>query len=323
MAMADVRMTAAGMECIHNGTTILLDPKHAIGDINFVSHAHKDHLPSRANGVVLASENTVRLAALRGDDLGEYTMHADGIRMYDSGHILGSTGLLVGDTFYTGDICTRDRGFLKGASVPRCHTLVTECTFGLPEFQFPSLHEICSRVDELIAMLYSRGAPVVLLGYELGKAQTLSQLFAHWEPLYYHDSVKAINDMHRAAGVSLMPAMGHTEAKAAGLLARKPWLMVAPMMSHKSAFILDMKRYGAVTISFSGWANSSRFPYSRGADYFMPLSDHCDFNELVEMVRRSGARQVYTIHGFTCEFAEHLQSLGISAQPLESAGQAG
>ncbi|MEO2200442.1 MAG: exonuclease, partial [Nitrosopumilus sp.] len=30
----------------------------------------------------------------------------------------------------------------------------------------------------------------------------------------------------------------------------------------------------------------------------------------------SGAEQVYTIHGFVEEFATHLNTLGISAQPL-------
>ena len=320
--MARVWVTSAGMACRYGDSTILLDPKSAAGDVNFVSHAHMDHLPDSAAGVVLASESTARLAALRGRNLGECVQHVDGLRMYDSGHILGSQGLLVGDTFYTGDICTRDRGFLRGARVPRCKTLVTECTFGIPEFQFPPIDEVCSQVDELVSMMYSRGVPVVLMGYELGKAQTLSQLFAHWEPMYYHDSVKAMNDMHRAAGVSLKQAMGHSEAKEAGLLDRKPWLMIAPMLPARSRFITEMKRYGAVTVSFSGWANSSRFPYSRGADYFMPLSDHCDFDELVGMVKRSGAEQVYTIHGFVAEFAEHLRGLGISAEPLRSAGPA-
>jgi putative mRNA 3-end processing factor len=46
------------------------------------------------------------------------------------------------------------------------------------------------------------------------------------------------------------------------------------------------------------------------------MSDHCDFNELVDMVIQSGAEQVYTIHGFVEEFATHLRKLGISAQPL-------
>jgi putative mRNA 3-end processing factor len=46
------------------------------------------------------------------------------------------------------------------------------------------------------------------------------------------------------------------------------------------------------------------------------MSDHCDFNELVDMVVQSGAEQVFTIHGFVDEFAAHLNKLGIAAQPL-------
>ncbi len=46
------------------------------------------------------------------------------------------------------------------------------------------------------------------------------------------------------------------------------------------------------------------------------MSDHCDFNELVDMVVQSGAEQVYTIHGFVEEFAESLKKIGITAQPL-------
>ena len=46
------------------------------------------------------------------------------------------------------------------------------------------------------------------------------------------------------------------------------------------------------------------------------MSDHCDFNELVDMVVQSGAEQVFTIHGFVDEFASHLNKIGIAAQPL-------
>jgi len=52
------------------------------------------------------------------------------------------------------------------------------------------------------------------------------------------------------------------------------------------------------------------------ADYSVTMSDHCDFNELVDMVVKSGAEQVYTIHGFVDEFAAHLNNIGIRAQPL-------
>ena len=177
--------------------------------------------------------------------------------------------------------------------------------------------EIQKQVNELISELYGKGIPVILMGYQLGKAQTITELFGHWEPLYFHDSIKEMNLLHQQLGVSLKEGIGHSEAEKNGLLERKPWVMIAPMMSGKNKFIQDMKsRYGAVTVGFSGWAQSTRFSFGRRTDYSIPLSDHCDFNELVDMVLQSGAEQVYTIHGFVDEFAQHLEKMGIRAQPL-------
>ena len=311
-------MTKNGILCEINNKKILLDPKKTDSDgINFVSHAHMDHLPSKNGGTILSSIETNKIANLRGFTMQNHIEEMDDYQLVDSGHILGSKGLLFDDIFYTGDICTRNRGFLQGAKIPKCKTLITECTFGLSEFVFPKLDELKKQVNELISEFYSKGIPVILMGYQLGKAQTITQLFGHWSPLYFHDSVKEMNDLHNQLGVSLIDGMGHSEAQKKGLLDKKPWLMVAPMMSGKNSFLRDMKsKYGAVTIGFSGWAKSTKFNFGRRTDYSFPMSDHCDFDELVNMVVASGAEKVYTIHGFVEEFAEHLRTLGISAQPL-------
>ena len=158
---------------------------------------------------------------------------------------------------------------------------------------------------------------MLLLGYELGKSQTISQLFDSWEPMYYHDSVKKMNDLHRKLGVPIREEISYSEAKLNGLLEKRPWVMVAPMMSSKNQFIQEMKhKYGAVTVGFTGWAKSKKFGFSRGTDYSIPLSAHCDYNELVQLVKESGAEKVYTIHGFVDEFAQDLVHQGFSAQPL-------
>ena len=313
-----VKMTKNGIMCEINKKRVFLDPKNTDATaINFVSHAHSDHLPSRNGGTILASIETNEIANLRGFKMENYIQSLDDFSLIDSGHILGAKGLLFDDIFYTGDICTRDRGFLKGAKIPKCKTLITECTFGLPEFTFPKIEDIQKQVNELISELYGKGIPVILMGYQLGKAQTITQLFGHWGPLYFHDSVKQMNSLHQKLGVSLNDGMGHSEAQEKGLLNKKPWVMIAPMMSSKSGFLKEMKsKYGAVTIGFSGWAQSSRFPFGRRTDYSFPMSDHCDFTELVNLVEMSDAEQVYTIHGFVDEFAEHLRKIGINAQPL-------
>jgi len=311
-------MTKNGILCEINGKRVCLDPKNTdVTGINFVSHAHSDHLPSKNGGTILSSLETNEIANLRGFKMENHIDSLDDFSLIDSGHILGAKGLLFDDIFYTGDICTRNRGFLQGANIPKCKTLITECTFGLPEFVFPKITEIQKQVNELISELYGKGVPVILMGYQLGKAQTITQLFGHWDPLYFHDSVKEMNLLHQKLGIPLKDGIGHSEAEKNGLLEKKPWVMVAPMMSSKNKFIQDMKsKYGAVTIGFSGWAQSTRLSFGRRTDYSISLSDHCDFNELVDVVVQSGAEQVYTIHGFVDEFAEHLQKIGINAQPL-------
>lgn len=311
-------MTKNGILCEVNDKRVYLDPKNTdVTGINFVSHAHIDHLPTANGGTILSSVETNKIANLRGFKMENHIDSLDGFSLIDSGHIFGAKGLLFDDIFYTGDICTRKRGFLQGAKIPKCKTLITECTFGLPEFIFPTIDEIQKQVNELISGLYGKGIPVILMGYQLGKAQTITQLFGHWEPLFFHDSVKEMNSLHQKLGIPLKDGIGHSEAEKNGLLEKKPWVMVAPMMSSKNKFIQDMKsKYGAVTIGFSGWAQSSRFSFGRRADYSITMSDHCDFNELVNMVVQSEAEQVYTIHGFVDEFAAHLNKIGISAQPL-------
>src|SRR3990172_4318499 len=212
-------MTKNGIVYQLDGMQIYLDPKNVASEgINFISHAHSDHLPSQNGGTILSSMETNEIASLRGFRMENFVDVMDDFSLIDSGHILGAKGLLFDDVFYTGDICTRKRAFLKAAVIPKCKTLITECTFGLPEFIFPKLEEIQKQVNELISEFYGKGIPVILLGYQLGKAQTITQLFGHWGPLYFHDSVKQMNTLHQQLGISLNDGISHSEAEENGLL---------------------------------------------------------------------------------------------------------
>lgn len=313
-----IRMTENGIVFLQDENVIHLDPKRGTSKgVSFVSHAHTDHLHNQNGGLVITTRQTSEIAKLRGYYIDNFVEEFENFSMVESGHILGARGLLHGDVFYTGDICTRQRGFLAGAKVPKCKTLITECTFGLPEFVFPNVAETIKKVNGIISDMYSKGKPVILLGYELGKAQILSYLFAHWQPLYYHDSIKKINALYRSFGVNLKDAMGHREAESSGLLDKKPWVMIAPNMGGKSSFVNYMKsKYDVITIGFSGWAQSSRYAFARQHDYSIALSDHCDYNELIELVKKANPDKVYTVHGFVDEFASELTKIGFDAQPL-------
>jgi putative mRNA 3-end processing factor len=321
---AKVGLGQSGIMVEHTDTAIALDPSRATNcHFTFVSHAHVDHLHKRSiekknKTRVLASKETALIAEARGYKIGDPTEHYDGFRLVDTGHILGSRGLLIGeDIYYTGDISMRERAFMKPAKVPHAKTLIIESTFGRPEYVFPQISEITHKTNKIISEMYDLGIPVILMGYTLGKAQLLTKLFGHWDPIIY-DSVAKINSIYSDLGIELESVMTHSQAQENGVLAKnRPWVMVAPLMSSRCAFLKEMKsRYGAVTIGFTGWAIGSRYKYMMGLDYVMPLSDHCDYNELLAAVRQCRPEKVYTFHGFAKEFAEALMRTGFDAEAV-------
>ena len=59
-------MTKNGILCDDGASRVCLDPKKSDFDgINFVSHAHMDHLPSKNGGTILSSIETNEIAELR------------------------------------------------------------------------------------------------------------------------------------------------------------------------------------------------------------------------------------------------------------------
>ncbi|MGH9955344.1 MAG: exonuclease, partial [Nitrososphaeraceae archaeon] len=236
---AKVSLGQSGIMVHHTDTAIALDPSRpADCHFTFVSHAHVDHLHKRGvekkknKTQMLASKETTLIAQARGYKIGNPAENYDGFRLIDTGHILGSRGLLIGeDIYYTGDLSMRERAFMKPAKVPHAKTLIIESTFGRPQYVFPPISEITHKTNKIISEMYDLGIPVVLMGYTLGKAQLLTKLFGHWDPIIY-DSVAKINSVYSELGVKLENVMTHSQAEEQGLLTKnRPWVMVAPLMS--------------------------------------------------------------------------------------------
>ncbi len=298
------------------GRRFALDPKGATAaDYTFVSHAHVDHMHNPAEGErVIASAETKELAAERGYYLGDTTEKADGVELLDSGHILGSRAIRIDDeVYYTGDASGRERAFLGKCRTRQAKVLIMETTYGSPEYVFPQTATLVKEVNELIGQMFHRGRPVILMGYPLGKAQLLAYYFSSWEPLYYHESVYRMNMIHMRHGVPLKEGRPY-DPDGGDRLPSGPWVMIAPMSRGRMAKL--KKDCGAVTIAFSGWALGPGYRFSLGADYAFPLSDHCDYPELVKLVQAVSPETVYTTHGFAREFASDLRRMGFDARTL-------
>ena len=314
-------MTAnGGIQVDYAGKRYILDPNRATrADYVFVSHAHIDHMhsPSKTEKVI-SSVETRELAKVRGYDLGRTTDDVEGIELLDSGHILGSRAIRIDDeVYYTGDASGRARAFLGKCRTRKARVLIMETTYGVPDYIFPSTAKLVKEVNGVIGSAYDRGNPVVLMGYPLGKAQLLSYYFSSWEPLFYHESVANINKVHIDHGVPLRHGRRFDPSTDADKLPHGPWLMISPMSSAKSRLMSHLKKkYGAVLVAFSGWALKSGYKFTLGADYSFPLSDHCDYQELVKLVEAVSPEMVYTVHGFAAQFAQDLRRMGFSARTL-------
>jgi putative mRNA 3-end processing factor len=309
-----------GIQVDLGGTRYVLDPHgQSRADYTFVSHAHIDHMhtPSK-NERIIASAETRELAKARGYDLGRTLDEVEGVELLDSGHILGSRAIRIKDeVYYTGDASGRARAFLGKCRTRQARILVMETTYGTPEYVFPSTAKLVKEVNSLIASAYDRGTPVVLMGYPLGKAQLLSYFFSSWDPIIYHERVATMNKIHIAHGVPLKPGRSYDPDKNPDTLPHGPWVMVSPMASGRSRMMSHLKKkYGAILIAFSGWALGPGYKYTMGADYSFPLSDHCDYQELIDLVQAVSPEMVYTVHGFATEFARDLRKMGFSARPL-------
>jgi putative mRNA 3-end processing factor len=310
-----------GIVVDQGATRYALDPKAPVrADYTFVSHAHMDHVERpHPRTKVLASKETVLLARARGVELDVNRREPpEGVALLDSGHILGARALYIQDELlYTGDAAGRERAFMSRCRTRRAKVLITETTFGDPRYIFPPLDQTVKRVNEMIAHTFDKGRPVVLMGYPLGKSQILSYLFSSWNPFFVHESVAQMNEIYRESGVPLKEEAGAVP-RTLDRLPQGPWVMVAPMMSSRNRLAVRLKReYGAVLAAFSGWAVERGYGSYLGADYSFPLSDHCDYAELLSLVKEVSPEVVYTTHGFTNEFARTLRGEGFDAKPLD------
>lgn len=300
-----------------NGETICFDGDHATAQ-TVVSHAHGDHLVETADPLV-ASPLTAALAGVRQETAPDRTTHP-AIDLYNAGHIAGSRAALVTDPdtgrryLYTGDCCLRDRFYLDGFEPPSADVLIVETTYGTPEYTFPPTDEVVARIRDWLTE--TADEVVLLFGYALGRAQKLQRIVAETgRDIYITDAIDRLNTVIANHRDVTFPEQIYTEATTL----HPGDVLILPMQTTRLAWISSLvEQHDAVTAGFSGWAIDESFVYRRGLDRGFVLSDHCDFDELIELVGAVDPEKVYTCHGATESFASHLTSeYGYQAQALK------
>lgn len=293
-----------------------------------ITHAHGDHarwgceryLCSREGAGVLRTRVGAE-ARIRSVEWGERVdMNGATVSLHPAGHILGSAQVRVehkGEVWVaSGDYKTTPDATCTPFELVRCHTFITESTFGLPIYRWAPEAEVFAEIRAWWAANRDVGRASVLLAYALGKAQRLLAGLADAGigPVYTHGAVERLNQDYRAGGVRLAATTyagavprGHSFAGS---------LVVAPPSAAGSTW---MRRFGETSTGFaSGWMRVRGIRRRRAVDRGFALSDHVDWPSLLAAVEGTGAERVWVTHGTREPLVRLLTERGLEARAIRS-----
>ena len=290
-----------------------------------VTHAHTDHASWGSDSYLTAEPGLQVLRRRLGDDaqieslpFGE-TKEVNGVRLsfHSAGHILGSSQVRLeyrGQVaVFTGDYKTQPDDTCQPVEPLRCHLLVSECTFGMPIYRWPSPGSVFDEIHAWWRQCQEQSRTCVLFAYSLGKAQRLlAGLDPTVGPILVHGAVEAFVPAYRAAGVRLPPIERATNENAKAT--RGKAMVIAPPSARGSPWI---KKFGPISTAMaSGWMRIRGARRRRAMDRGFVLSDHADWQGLNETITHSEAEEIWLTHGYTNPMARWLCERGLNARPI-------
>ncbi len=305
-----------------------IDPWKPV-DLAVTTHAHSDHARSGSQCYLTAEPGRGVLqerlgAASRIETLpygGSTTRNGVTISLHPAGHILGSSQVRVehrGEVWVvSGDYKTQAEPTCAPFEPVRCHTFISESTFGLPIYRWRPQEEIFAGINEWWRTNQQAGRTSVLFAYSLGKAQrVLAGVDATIGPVFVHGAVSKLLPHYAAAGVRL-PEIQPLESAGGG------GLVVAPGSADGTPWL---RRFGDLSKAFaSGWMALRGARRRQALDRGFVLSDHADWDGLISSIRATQAERVLLTHGSTGPMVRWLRENGWQADTLATrfVGEAG
>jgi putative mRNA 3-end processing factor len=323
--------TSRGIWCPQ--ADVYIDPWRPV-DRAIITHAHSDHA-RRGSRHYLAHPVTKALMHARlGKDLRIDTLlpgqagTINGVRisLHPAGHIPGSMQVRVehkGEVWVvTGDHKRHADGISEPFEPVRCHTLITECTFGLPIYRWQEPAAVFGGINAWWHENASNGVCSVISAYSLGKAQrVMTGVDPGIGPILVHGAVANMNTVLQESGL-VLPPWEHITRDTPKERFRNA-LVITPGSALDTPWMNRMKPYR--TAMASGWMQLRGWRRRGNLDRGFVLSDHADWNALLLAVKESGAERVIATHGYTDLFSQYLRSVGLdaTAESTEFAGEAG
>ena len=292
-----------------------------------ITHAHSDHARRGMDSYLCHHHTAPLLRSRLGKNIScqtvEYGQPIDinGVRvsLHPAGHVAGSAQIRVewrGQVWVaSGDYKRESDPFAAPFEVVKCHTFISESTFGLPVYDWPDEHKAIDDINEWWRFNAQNGMPSVLSAYSLGKSQhILGSVDSSIGPLYVHPSVELMNEAMRSVGLAVPPTHILNANTTKEEVSKA--LIIAPNVGDGPDWMQDDFAFSRGRAS--GWFAVRRAARQQPHERGFVLSDHADWKGITKTIIETGCEQVLVNHGFSGQVARYAaEKFGIISGELE------
>jgi putative mRNA 3-end processing factor len=292
-----------------------------------ITHGHADHSRPGHQNYLAHHQSKLIMQQRLGDGIQietvdynkSITINGVKVSFHPAGHIPGSAQIRLEFkgkvSVVSGDYKLEDDGLSTPFEPVKCHEFVTETTFGLPIYSWKPQEAIFSEINNWWRQNKENGKTSVIFAYALGKAQRIMKnVDTSIGKIYTHGAVENATDALRKTGLDLPKTI-----KITNYIPKSDYvgnLVIATPASIGTPWMKKLVPYS--TGIASGWMMLRGTRRRKAADRGFVLSDHCDWNGLLEAVKLSEAETVYSTHGYSNVFTKYLQNKGLNAISLDT-----
>ncbi len=318
-----LRFTPKGIYCTPG--RFYIDPWRPV-DKAVITHGHSDHARWGMKRYLCHHYTVPILKSRLGPDIAvqgigynePITVNGVKVSLHPAGHIIGSAQVRMEYegkiAVVSGDYKIQDDGLSTPFEVVACHEFVTESTFGLPIYNWLTVAQQNDQLRQWALNNQANGKTSAFIGYSLGKAQRIMKALESIGPLHVHYSIARLNQAYESVGIRL-PDYQVADLREDVKHLDKGIVILPPSLFDSNLIRKIPNKADAIC---SGWMQVRGARRWRSADAGFAISDHADWNGLLEIIKATGAQKVYVTHGQTAVFTKYLNETGIRAEEVRT-----
>jgi putative mRNA 3-end processing factor len=301
---------------------VYIDPWKPV-DKAIITHAHSDHARWGMKHYLCHEKSKAILEYRLGKDIlietkkyhEPFYINRVNFSLHPAGHVIGSSQIRVeykGEVWVvSGDYKTEFDGISDAFEPIKCNTFITECTFGLPIYNWQNQSEVFNEMIHWIKQNQQNGFNSVIFAYALGKAQRIIQnIYPEISEIYTHGAIENTNRVIRESGIFIAPTI--LINKETDLKKIKGKVIIAPPSAQDTPWLRKLEPYK--TAVASGWMALRGTRRRRNIDKGFVLSDHADWKGLNSAIKYSECETVIATHGYTEIFSRWLKENGYNTR---------